>query len=319
MTTAAGDLVRSATDPILADLGVETLSFRERQPASKRLLVILAHPDDESFGMGSTLAKYTAEGVTVDYACATRGEAGEVSLEQLHGHADLGSLRTAELTYAAHELGLTAVHFLGYHDSGMQGAAENQHPRSMLQVPFDEMVQQLVALIRVLRPQVIVTFNSYGGYGHPDHIQIHRATVRAFGAAGDPAQYPGAGLAAWEPQKLYFHAFNVGLLRWFMWGMRLRGKDPRRVGVNQDIDLLRAFEEAGRVTTDLDTRAYVLTKERASAAHQSQGGGTVMLNYVPRRWRYQIMGREGFTRIVPPALRGSPPERDLFAGVTDQG
>ncbi len=300
-------------------LGIETLQLRELPNAARRLLVILAHPDDESFGMGSTLARYAAAGVAVHYACATRGEAGEVALELLRGYDDLGALRTAELTYAAHELGLAAVHFLGYRDSGMAGSIANDHPQALFQAPLEQVAHQLVGLIRAIRPQVIVTFNPYGGYGHPDHIRIHQATIMAFGPAGDPAQYPdlaAQGLLAWEPQKLYFHAFSVAILRWFLRSQRLLGKDPRRFGQNGDVDLVRAVEQSGRVTTRLDNTAYVAAKERASAAHQSQGGGSAFLGWVPQRMRYRLQRYEGFTRIVPPAPYGEPLETDLFAGVT---
>lgn len=302
----------------LATLGIETLSVRPVPNAARRLLVVLAHPDDETFGMGSTLARYVAEGVEVHYACATRGEVGEVDPELLRGYADLAALRTAELTTAARELGLTAVHFLGYRDSGMPGSPENEHPRALVQAPLAKVAEQIVGLIRAIRPQVIVTFNSYGGYGHPDHIAIHRATLAAFGAAGDPQQYAdlGAdGLAAWEPQKLYFHTFSAANLRWILRGIRLFGKDPRRFGQNGDIDLVRAVEQSGRITTPLDNRAYAPVKERASAAHRSQGGGMAFFGRLPRRLRHRFLGTEEFARIVPPAPPGTPLEADLFAGV----
>lgn len=304
---------RSLTAP-----GIDRLAIRPITGAARRLLVVLAHPDDESFGMGSSLARYVTEGVEVHYACATRGEVGEVDPELLRGHADLGALRTAELTTAARELGLAAVHFLGYRDSGMPGSPENDHPRALVQAPLAQVARQIVGLIRDIRPQVIVTFNPYGGYGHPDHIAIHRATLAAFGAAGDPQQHidlSADGLDAWEPQKLYFHTFSTANLRWILRGFRLFGKDPRRFGQNGDVDLVRAVEQAGRITTHLDNRAYGAAKERASAAHRSQGGGMAFFGRLPRRLRYRFLGIEEFARIVPPAPHGTPLETDLFVGV----
>ena len=299
-------------------LDIDTLSIRPIEGAARRLLVVMAHPDDETFGMGSTLARYVAEGAEVHYACGTRGEVGEVDPDLLRGYADLGALRTDELTTAARDLGIAAVHFLGYRDSGMPGSAENDHPRALVRAPRARVARQIVELIRALRPQVVVTFNPYGGYGHPDHIAIHQATLAAFGAAGDPQQYAdlgGDGLAAWEPQKLYFHTFSTANLRWILRGLRLVGKDPSRFGQNGDVDLVRAVEQAGRVTTHLDNRAYAAIKERASAAHRSQGGGTAFFGRLPRRLRYRFLGTEEFARIVPPAPYGSPLEHDLFAGV----
>lgn len=305
---------------LTTELGVETLQLRPLVDAPLRLLVALAHPDDESFGMGSTLARYAAAGVEVHYACATRGESGEVAPELLVGYENLGALRTAELTYAASELGLTAVHLLGYRDSGMVGSPANEHPQAFVQAPLARVTRQLVGLIRAIRPQVIVTFNPYGGYGHPDHIHIHTATLAAFGAAGDPAQYPdlaAAGFDAWEPQKLYFHTFSPATLKWMLAGFRLVGKDPRRFGQNGDVDLVRAVEQAGRVTAKLDNRAYVPDKERASACHRSQGGGGGPFARLPRRWRYRFLGEEHFARVVPPSPCGTPLETDLFAGVAN--
>jgi mycothiol S-conjugate amidase len=245
---------------------------------------------------------------------------GEVAPELLAGYADLGALRTAELTAAARELGLAAVHFLGYRDSGMPGVPDNSHPRALAAAPLAQVSRQIVALIRAIQPQVIVTFNPYGGYGHPDHIAIHRATLAAFGAAGDPAQHrdlADRGLDAWEPQKLYFHTFSTANLRWILVGLRLFGKDPRHFGQNGDVDLVRAVEQAGRITTRLDNRAYAPARERASAAHRSQGGGTAFFGRLPRRLRHRFLGVEEFARIVPPAPRGTPLETDLFAGVRD--
>ena len=312
--------ISDETSRLTTELGVETLQLRPRAGAPLRLLVALAHPDDESFEMGSTLARYAAAGVEVHYVCATRGESGEVAPELLVGYENLGALRTAELTYAANELGLTAVHLLGYRDSGMVGSPANEHPQAFVQAPLAQVTRQLVGLIRVIQPQVIVTFNPYGGYGHPDHIHIHKATLAAFGSVGDPAQYPdllASGFDAWEPQKLYFHTFSPTTLKWMLAVFRLAGKDPRHFGQNGDVDLVRAAEQAGRITARLDNRAYAVDKERASACHRSQGGGGGPFARLPRRWRYRFLGEEFFARIMPPSPFGAPSETDLFAGIED--
>ena len=256
--SAPGARVVSEQDErLIASLGIESLWLR-RESAARRLLIILAHPDDESFGIGSTIARYAAEGVSVHYACATRGECGEVAPELLAGYESAGALRTAELTCAAYALDLAAVHLLGYRDSGMTGSPDNEHPDAFMRAPLPQVARQLVGLIRTIRPQVIITFNPYGGYGHPDHIRAHEATLAAFGAAGDPAQYPelrGDLAAAWETQKLYFGVFGTGLLRVMLAALRLRWQDPRRFGRNNDVDLLEALNRAGRITATLDNRA----------------------------------------------------------------
>ena len=319
MIAAVGSerVVSEQDERLIASLGIESLWLR-REAAARRLLIVLAHPDDESFGIGSTIARYADEGVSVHYACATRGEAGEVAPELLAGYENAAALRTAELTCAVQALGLAAVHLLGYRDSGMIGSPDNDHPDAFVRAPVPQVARQLVGLIRTIRPQVIITFNSYGGYGHPDHIQAHCATLAAFGAAGDPAQYPelrGESAAFWEAQKLYFNVFGTGLLRVMLAFLRLRGQDPRRFGQNNDVDLLAALERAGRITATLDNRAYGAQKEQASACHQSQLNGAAPLQRLPRRPRYALTARETFGRVVPPFVAGMTPETDLFADV----
>ena len=176
------------------------------------LLAVFAHPDDESFGPGGTLARYTTEGVEVWLVCATDGNAGTVEAPMLTGYASTGQLRAAELCCAAQTLGLAGVDWLGYRDSGMAGAPENAHPDSLVQAPQEKLVGQLVASIRRHKPQVILCDNRFGGYGHPDHIKLHRATMEAFNAAPDASRFPEAG-PPHRPERLYHPAFTAGLLK----------------------------------------------------------------------------------------------------------
>jgi LmbE family N-acetylglucosaminyl deacetylase len=292
---------------------IDSLWLRQL-PMPRTLLVVYAHPDDESFGNAGTLARYAAEGVAVHYACATRGECGAVAPELLGGYADIAALRSAELASAAQALGLAAVHFLGYRDSGMAGAPENQHPDALMQAEPERVAGQVVALIRALRPQVVLTFGPYGGYGHPDHIAIHRAARVAFDAAGDPARYPEqlrAGLAPWAPVRLYFSTNSSRLLRAGVAMMRLFGRDPRHAGEHHDVDLQRMVEEATPVTTTIDGGAYLKQKDRAWRCHHSQLGGMAQVLDLPGPLRRLWMRREHFTRVVP-AWQGGRRERDLF-------
>ena len=123
----------------------------------KTLLVILAHPDDESFGPGATLAKYAQAGIAVHYLCGTRGESGTVDAEKLKGYKDVAELRTAELACAAKELGLAGVHFLGYRDSGMVGSEDNQRSDSLHAAGLDEVAERIVGYMDQLKPDVILT------------------------------------------------------------------------------------------------------------------------------------------------------------------
>ena len=168
------------------------MSTKQTIPTTGRtLLAVFAHPDDESFGPGGTLARYAAEGLDVWLVCGTDGDAGTVDAEMLANVASTAQLRAAELCCAAQTLGLKGVDWLGYRDSGMAGSSDNQNPSSLCQAPIEDVVGQIVASIRRHRPQVVICDNPFGGYGHPDHIKLNNATIEAFQAAGDPDQYPG--------------------------------------------------------------------------------------------------------------------------------
>ena len=159
---------------------------------AKTILAVLAHPDDESFGMGGTLALYARKGYDTYYVCATRGEAGTVDEEFLDGFKDTAELRTEELNRAAKILGLKGVFFLGYRDSGMPGMDANKHPDAQVNHSIDEVAGKVVRYIRELKPDIVLTFDPIGGYKHPDHIHIHNATVLAFGELPEPRAERGA-------------------------------------------------------------------------------------------------------------------------------
>jgi LmbE family N-acetylglucosaminyl deacetylase len=276
------------------------------------LLSVLAHPDDESFGMGGTLALYARRGVSVHLVCATRGEVGDVDPHHLQGYASIGDLREDELRCAARKLGLAGVHFLDYRDSGMPGSVDNRHPQACAAAPVDEVAARIVHYIRMLRPQVVVTFDPIGGYRHPDHVAVHKATVEAFNLAGDPLACPGE-YPPYQPGKLYFHTFPRSVLKWAVWLMPLFGKDPRRFGANQDIDLLSLADVHFPVHARIDYREVQAEKEAASACHASQesmGPASGPLGWAMRYARRVDL----YMRAYPPAQPGLR-ERDLFAGI----
>jgi len=150
------------------------------------LLFVGAHPDDETFGIRGTLAQYAAAGVKVYYACATRGEAGIADLEHMKGYATPGDMRWAELKCASGTLGLADVIYLGYRDSGMSGSEDNKHPQALVAAPIDQVVGRVVKVIRELKPEVVITSDPIGGYRHPDHITIHKATVQGISRSWRP-------------------------------------------------------------------------------------------------------------------------------------
>jgi LmbE family N-acetylglucosaminyl deacetylase len=286
---------------------------KKNQP-KQTLLSVLAHPDDESFGMGGTLALYAKRGVDVYLVCATRGEVGEVSPEMLEGFDSVSALRVNELRCAAGILGLKGVYFLDYRDSGMTGSEQNHHPQALAAAPLDEVVAKVTHYIRQLRPQVVLTFDPIGGYRHPDHIAIHQATVKAFYAAGDPQMYPGED-PPYQPQKLYYHTIPKGLLRWAVRAMPLFGVDPSKFGQNNDIDLRALVREDFPVDARIDYGEVYELKEKASACHASQGGGGFSRANRLVGWAFRRMaGKDTFMRAYPePEKKLS--EHDLFENV----
>jgi mycothiol S-conjugate amidase len=288
--------------------------MQPQNPHAQRrtLLAVFAHPDDESFGPGGTLAKYCAEGVDVWLACATDGDAGTVDSSALESFASTAQLRAAELCCAAQTLGLKGVDFYAYRDSGMAGSPDNGHPKSLYQAPMDDVVGKIVGSIRLHRPQVILCDNEFGGYGHPDHIKLHQATVRAFTAAADPRLYSSAG-SPHAAERLYFTAFTPGLLKWLVRFMPLVGRDPRRFGRNADIDLLEILKWETPVHIRIDVRSYLDTKLRASACHRSQAGPTESVRGLPRFVVRRMFGAETFIQGYPVPIAGAGIGHDLFA------
>ena len=282
-------------------------------PAQRRLLVVLAHPDDESFGMGGTLARYADEGVDVHIAIATDGVAGSVA----KGHEDklkeLAKVRQKELEAAVRVLG-GKLHMLGYRDSGYIGDPANQHPEAFINSDFEEATGRVVALIREIRPQVVVTHDETGGYYHPDHIYCWKITAAAFEAAGDASSYPEIGPAPYRPQRLYYTAFSNRMVKLFTVLMRLRGQDPKHAGRNKDIDWTRIGIDPRKLHARIDYRRYWDVKRAAGAEHPSQGGGPSRSRMLPESFQRRYMATETFIRAFPP-VPDSFREYDLFAGV----
>jgi LmbE family N-acetylglucosaminyl deacetylase len=276
-------------------------------------LAVFAHPDDETFGAGGTLALYARRGVEVNLVCATRGEVGEAPPD-LKGFPTIGAMRESELRCAAEILGLKGVYFLGYRDSGMPGSPDNTHPQAFAAATLEETARATARFIRELRPQVVLTFDPIGGYRHPDHIAAHNATVEAFRLAADPG-WILADAEPYQAQKLYFHTFPHGFLRWGVRLLRFFGRDPSHFGKNRDIDLAALVNVDFPIHARIDIRPVLEIKEKASACHASQGGGGMASS---QRWLTRIIGEsESFTRAypLPPPARI---ERDLFAGIDDQ-
>lgn len=276
----------------------------------KKILAVLAHPDDESFGLGGTLALYARRGYETYYICATRGEAGSADEEFLKNYKDTAEMRTDELNRAAQVLGLKEVIFLDYRDSGMPGMEANQHPDAQINHPIEEVAGKIVKHIRAIQPDIVITFDPIGGYRHPDHIHVHKATVLAFANADNASFYPEAG-DPFKPQALYFQVFP----RWFLKAMTrimpLIGKDPTRWGRNGDINLKELAEVDFPVHVRLNIRSVAEIKRKAGEQHASQGGIQMrrgLMGFVSR-----VFGeKEDFMRAYPPLEEPYKTKFDLF-------
>jgi N-acetyl-1-D-myo-inositol-2-amino-2-deoxy-alpha-D-glucopyranoside deacetylase len=214
-------------------------------PDSGGVLFVHAHPDDEVAGTGGTIARAVAEGHRVDLVTCTGGEEGEVhdpDLDEAEARPRLRDIRMRELDCSVRALGggsnALRLHLLGYRDSGMMGTESNTHPEAFWQADVSGAAGKLVAIIREARPSVLVTYDSNGGYGHPDHIQSHRVAMAAYGAAADADAYPEAGAPHAIP-KLYEVAFNRD--QWFGLMVELR---QRGIALPWGMDEMFAAEAA---------------------------------------------------------------------------
>jgi N-acetyl-1-D-myo-inositol-2-amino-2-deoxy-alpha-D-glucopyranoside deacetylase len=278
--------------------------------SNRVLLAVLAHPDDESFGMGGTLALYASRGVDVHLVCATRGEVGAADEEYMKGFNSVAEMREAELRCAAGTLGLKSVHFLDYRDSGMPGTQDNNHPDAQVQHPVSEVAGKVVQHIRTLKPEVVLTFDPVGGYRHPDHIHIHQATVMAFEHAADPGFAPASG-APFSPGALYFHTMPHGFLKVAVFLLRLFGRDPRHFGRNGDIDLVPIADVTFPVHARINIRSVWEKKDQAGACHSSQGGRSLRSGLLGTFQRL-FGAHETFMRAFPPFPGRGKPSSDLF-------
>jgi N-acetyl-1-D-myo-inositol-2-amino-2-deoxy-alpha-D-glucopyranoside deacetylase len=283
------------------------------------MLLVHAHPDDETIGTGATMAKYAAEGAHVTLVTCTLGEEGEILVPDLeHLAADredgLGRHRIGELERAMEALGVTDHRFLGgpgrWRDSGMMGVASNDNPACFWRADLDEAVGELVAVMREVRPQVVITYNDFGGYGHPDHIQAHRVTVAAFDAAGDPARYPGAG-EPWSPSKLYETAIPVSFLRLAFEALKEMGEQaPFGATSPEELTLGVPDEE---ITTVIDAQEQLPAKVAAMRAYPTQIAVDGLFFALSNNVGQGAFGLEHYQLTRGARAPGQGLETDLFA------
>ena len=276
------------------------------------LLAVQPHPDDESIGMGGTLARYSAEGVRTTLVTATRGEVGEIldkELDPKEAAPRLATIREAELRKAMQILGVNEIVFLGYEDSGMAGLPRNREPQTFWQAGEEEAIGRLIQVIRRVRPQVVVTQNEFGGYAHPDHIKTHRVAIGAFFYAGDIKRFPGG--EPFRPSKLYYNAFPKSVMRQLAEVMQRAGV-ANRFSTDGEPPPFAVSDD--RVTTWLDVRPFIDKKLAAMRAHRTQ---------IPEdSWFLKlvdVVGAHAWATETFERARSSvdapTPEDDLFAGL----
>ena len=311
-------------------------------PHLPTLMTVHAHPDDETIGTGGTMARAVAAGRRVVLVTCTRGELGEIvipELDTVDNHRRLAELRAVELERAMGHLGVTEWENLGYRDSDMMGRVGNLDPRCFWRADLDEATGRLVWLIRTYRPDVITTYNEFGGYGHPDHIRVHDVAVRAFPRAGDPAWYPEqlapehggsgpasgeGGLAPWSPAKLYEQAFPVSFFERLREMYEASGlPNPWAPPEGATLEEIAAYEAEGArmvvpdeaITTRVDISGDPLERKWAALReHVTQiAEDFPMVRFGIEGWR-EAWHTETFI-LRESTVAATLPEDDLFAGL----
>lgn len=268
----------------------------------RTLLGLYAHPDDEILGPGGTLARYAQQGARVSLVVATRGEAGEIQRPGTATPETLSQVREHEARCSADALGVSDLIFLGYRDSGMVDTVDNDHPDAFSNAPADEVVCRLVAVTRRLRPDIILTFDPHGGYGHPDHVAIHRHAVAAFDAAGDPSRYPEQG-DPWRPRRLFYSVLPTALFRQMKERVAARGGDL--TGFEELIE--RRQKQQGNwpdayINAVVDVTDAIEAKWAAWHCHRTQFGPNSRFRRLPEDQMKQLLSSEYFIlgRPTPP-------------------
>ena len=264
-------------------------------------MAVHAHPDDEAIGTGGILARYADEGVRTVLVTCTNGELGDAPDgvkpgDPGHDERVVVPLRRRELEASCEVLGVSHLELLGYHDSGMQGWPQNDAPGSFWRTPVEEPAHRLADLMRTYEPQVVVTYDENGFYGHPDHIQANRITVAAVAESGIPA-------------KLYYTAVARSMLRGFRDVLAEAGiEGPAEVEENPDFGTPDEL-----ITTTIDCSAVAARKYASLAAHASQSDNIFFLQMGEELFS-TLMGSESFVRALD-STDAPVPEDDLFAGL----
>jgi LmbE family N-acetylglucosaminyl deacetylase len=296
---------------------IEEFFMSQSQPDFRpefRMLACFAHPDDEAFPVGGALATHAARGVKVRLVTTTLGEEGEIRQPGAATPETLGEVRRVELARAVRVLGLAEHEVYGYRDSGMVGTPPNEHPLAFVNAPAAEVVERLVGEIRRFRPQVVLTFEPGGLYGHPDHIAISRHTTEAFEKASDPTCFPEQltqGFRTHTPQRLFYSARPRGFR--LMWAEKLRAQ-----GIDFPLPSPERAQEGNpieEIHLEMDVSDQLEVKMGCILSHRTQVAADWPYDRVPREAAEAIMGREYYIRAWPPVQAGEEVHPDFFQGL----
>jgi len=276
------------------------------------LLGLFAHPDDEQLVAG-TFAMAALEGIRTGLVCATRGEVGEIADSALATPDNLGQVRERELRAAATVAGIKYLWFLDYRDSGMMGTADNDHPASFYRSEREEALARVVKIVREFRPNVMVTFDETGGYGHPDHLTIHMLATEAFTAASDPQRFTGPAMGEpWQAERLFYTAFPRSHVRRITEFIRKTNLETGFVGI--DAERLGIPDE--QITNRVDVREWLAVKERSLAHHRTQMNPNSPLARMPRELIETWRSTEHYALAAGKPLPDDPQAKgDIFAGL----
>ncbi len=278
------------------------------------LMAFHAHPDDEVISTGGVLARYAEQGEQVVVVTATDGAEGEI-----HNYDDPDAIKPVLADYRAREvraaldvLGVEHHEFLGFRDSGMMGTDANAHPDAFWRADFMDATGRLVRLIRRYQPEVMVVYDPFGGYGHPDHINVHRIGVAAWQGATDLGRFSKSEFGEpWSISKLYWTTWPRSRVRRFA--------EARLAAGEMTQEDFEEMSESG--TPDEDIHAWIDVvdrvdqKERALRAHRTQIPEDWFMLTIPDEWKPQVLGTETFVRVFSRVDGTSASETDLFAGL----
>ncbi len=276
----------------------------------KRLLAVLAHPDDET-AIAGTLAHYAELGAAVGLVCATKGEAGEISDPTLATPENLAEVRERELRCSCDLIGVRQLFMLGYCDSGMEGTAENEKPTAFIRAPAADVQRKLVRIFRDFKPDAVITFEPFGWYGHPDHIAAGKHASEAFHLCSSPEAFPDLG-EPWRPQRLYHALIPRSHFKKIVVFARQEGIDLGGID-NFSVDEPDPLEE--RISHQLDVYHKLDLKDRCMGCHKTQFGDDHLFQRLPKDIRHDLWRCEHYIQASPAVQKGQRLSADLFAGL----